>query len=423
MTSAHRSKSSTSARNDTRTLAGPPRARNGRGLFVIGYVGSQTRSSGCQVATNWTGGSNIELEDGIFSGPTATPIIEVPLVPDPDWAILGCFCFGFSIPADAIITRIYVSRLVIRQGSTSTALRVHQSLDRGATESVEYGEVSIAAGTAIRDYSPVEYPDDDDVFPLVSEINTSDFGLVLRMIRPPSGATPIGIDYLALTVEWNDPATALDAPVLTAETGETTAVLTWTEVEDATTYTLYESSDGEDGTYTSVYSGALLTHTVTGLDPGDERWYYVIASNDDLSSPESNKVQVITAEEPEAPTLELVRQATIDVLPAGMNYKPSRMLVQWSSISGAYSYELERATELQGVRQEWTLAATDLTATTREDGPIWSGGVIWYRVRTKVGTVYGPWSEPKSGFMFTWDDPTFEERLSDKRRHGRLPYE
>jgi len=69
----------------------------------------------------------------------------------------------------------------------------------------------------------------------------------------------------------------LIAPTLTVGTETVSTIpVTWLAIPQATNYKL-EASATENGTYAQIYSGALLTYTLTGLAAATTRWFRIKA--------------------------------------------------------------------------------------------------------------------------------------------------
>lgn len=375
---------------------------------------SQTRSPRCWSGTNWSGGDAIFDNDLVFSKPIALPSgVGASVASDPgSTMILGCF--GFTIPTDANITAVEVTSFIIKQGSTATVLKVHETLD-GATPSTDFHTINIPAGSAVADYATFDVPLPE---PTVSQANDSDFGVILKMDQPPFGSTPIGIDYLAITITYDLAEEILTPPVLTGDTtSDTTATLTWTEVEDATEYELFDITSG---TAVSLYSGALLEFDLTGLTPGETTTYYVVASNDDLSSLPSNEVDITPAIVPSddigwVGVRQHERVTRYDPVPVG--YVPSAMYIEWVPLEGADSYDLQRR---EVDTEEWFDVVLATPGPSYINTGIYVHGDFEYRVRARTGTAVGEWNTPRSGRMSIIHDPVWNARRAQDKGEGLL---
>lgn len=137
--------------------------------------------------------------------------------------------------------------------------------------------------------------------------------------------------------------------------------LTWANIKNATTYKIYHSVNSA-GPFTSFQSATTNTINYTGL-LGQTRYYFVVSSI--VSGAESTKssfIEAYTYGVPGAPML-----------------SPGNNLVniQWSSVTGASSYTLERTQD--GVN--FTVLASGVPTITFSDTTALNNQLYFYRVR------------------------------------------
>jgi len=174
-----------------------------------------------------------------------------------------------------------------------------------------------------------------------------------------------------------------DPPVLAAIDnfdGDHTYTVTWSTVAGATGYLLQESSMESFDSPITRYSGTHAQTHVTGQNVGV--WYYRARTIDALGNASDwSNVQSVTVL-PAAPVITPIDNPT----------NADAYAVQWSAVSGAYSYELVEDTTSTFLTPitRYIGAATAYNVTGQPDG-------TWhYRVRATHGSLTGPWSTPVS---------------------------
>ena len=234
--------------------------------------------------------------------------------------------------------------------------------------------------------------------------------------------------------ETQEPETPLTPPTLVAGTiTDTSIVLSWTAIDDATSYELFR--DGN-----SVRITSALTYTSTGLAP-ETAYTYTIRSIGDssMSSELSTPLTVFTIAEPVTPL-------TPPTLVAG-TITDTSIVLSWTAISDATSYELFRDGVLiwdadsstrrdRGLAPEtaytYTITSTDGTNTSELSTPL------------TVSTTPAPQPEPvgvvpdkplnlissstHNSITLNWDDPSDDSitgykitsRTSDQRSLSTL---
>jgi thermitase len=174
-----------------------------------------------------------------------------------------------------------------------------------------------------------------------------------------------------------------DPPVLAAIDnldGDHAYTITWSTVSGAASYLLQESSAASFNSPTTRYSGTYTQTQVTGQSVGV--WYYRVRTIDALSNTSDwSNVQSVTVL-PAAPVMVAIDNPT----------NADAYTVQWSSVSGAYNYELVQDTTstFTAPITRYVGSAIAYNVTGQPDGT-W-----YYRVRATHGDLFGPWSTPVS---------------------------
>ncbi|MGC9393584.1 MAG: S8 family serine peptidase [Anaerolineae bacterium] len=174
-----------------------------------------------------------------------------------------------------------------------------------------------------------------------------------------------------------------DPPVLAAIDnfdGDHTYTVTWSTVPGAAGYLLQESSTESFNSPTTRYSGTHTQTHVIGRSVGV--WYYRVRTIDALGNASDwSNVQSVTVL-PAAPVMTAIDNPT----------NADAYAVQWSSVAGAYAYEL-----VQDMTSSFIVPITRYVgASTAYDITGQPDGTWYYRVRTTHGDLIGPWSEPVS---------------------------
>ncbi len=173
--------------------------------------------------------------------------------------------------------------------------------------------------------------------------------------------------------------TPLDPPVLKAienSDGDHTYTVTWSTVADAVSYLLQESTMANFSSSTTRYSGPNTQTQVTGQSVGV--WYYRVRAVD-VSSKASNwsNIESVTVL-PAAPVMTPIDNPT----------NADAYVVQWSAVTGAYSYVLVQDSDpaFTSPITRYGGSATGYNVTGQP------GGTWHYRTRATHGGLIGPWS-------------------------------
>jgi hypothetical protein len=172
------------------------------------------------------------------------------------------------------------------------------------------------------------------------------------------------------------------APVLATISnpdGDGEYVVSWSTVTEATGYQLEEAADLEFTSSTVIYEGADSEFLVSGRATG--LWYYRVRAvtpggDSAWSNVESASVM------PAAPVLFAISN------PDGNG----TYLVDWSDVTGATTYQLEEAEDLEFTSS--TVIYEGAGSQYRVTGQ--GGGTWYYRVRASSPAGDGPWSNVES---------------------------
>jgi titin len=161
-------------------------------------------------------------------------------------------------------------------------------------------------------------------------------------------------------------ATALTLPGAPTGMGDTTTAtqvsLTWSAVTGAASYAIDRSADGT--TWSSLGTATTANYTDTGLSASTHYFYRVRAVNASGNSAYGATVNALTVP---------VAVATVTATPG-----TGSVAVNWSAVTGATGYTIERSTD----GTNWTqVGTTTTTATTLSDATVAAGVQYLYRVR------------------------------------------
>jgi autotransporter-associated beta strand protein len=146
-----------------------------------------------------------------------------------------------------------------------------------------------------------------------------------------------------------DPATP--AGLIASATGPQSIYVSWRTATSATTYNLLRATSSS-GPWTQVYSDSTASYPDSSLQAGTKYYYEVCANNSSGSSSFSSPAFATTY--PATPT-GLTASAT----------GPQSISVNWSTVTGASFYTLQRATSPNG---PWTQVYSDTTASFPDSG-------------------------------------------------------
>ncbi|MBE1443770.1 pectate lyase [Paenibacillus sp. OAS669] len=158
---------------------------------------------------------------------------------------------------------------------------------------------------------------------------------------------------------------------LTATAGDAQVSLQWSSVTGAASYNVKRSTT-KGGVYTTIATNVTGTsYTDKELTNGTTYYYVVSAVNAGGESANSAEVSAaptapVTPIEPPASPTGLVATAAI-----------SQVSLQWSSVTGAASYNVKRSTTKGGV---YTTIATNVTGTSYTDKELTNGTTYYYVV-------------------------------------------
>lgn len=192
------------------------------------------------------------------------------------------------------------------------------------------------------------------------------------------GDSPVGNGNLVLgqSGRFLMPAPAVSgAPTLTAPADNTTGTYTvsWSAIDDATSYTLQEQTNG--GAWSTVQTDAAVSWAATGKGDGSYA-YQVQACNDSNCGPWSAVATTTVALPPaSAPSM------SVPTSSATGSYT-----VSWTTVATATSYELQEQVNGGG----WTTIQNASSASRAISGK--GNGTYGYHARACNGSGCGPWS-------------------------------
>ena len=166
-------------------------------------------------------------------------------------------------------------------------------------------------------------------------------------------------------------------------TGSQSISVTWNTVTGATSYTLQRATSSS-GPWTQVYSGSNSSYPdSSGLLPGTTYYYEVCANYSGGSSSFTSSVSTIT----------------YPATPTGLGASitgPQSISISWSTVTGASSYTLQRATSSSG---PWTQAYTG-SNTSFADSNLQAGTTFYYEVCANNGSGSSSFSSSVSALTY-----------------------
>jgi len=361
-------------------------------------IHTQTRGPGCGSSADWGNWEDALEEDLITARPTPYASLEDPT----DIPTLILACFGFTIPLTATILSVEITKFLVLEGTTAQTWEIAQTRDASTPISPSTTK-SIASGSSYLDLATFDMPGS---MPSIAQANGSGFGVIITTTKPPMGQTGAGLDYMEITITYDD--NVVDPVVLSGIANDGVCNLTWTESESATGYRL-ERSLAEGGPYASVYAGTDLEYADTGRTNGVTYWYRCYGTKGLADSDVSNIVS-LTPEAPAGPpSIEVWIQAgeILELRP-----KPSYMTAGWTEVEDATEYALQYSYD----QSTWTdgysgaLLTTDVRITSIVEEGIDYWFPLYARVRAKVGDVWTDWSTPTEGQLkYIWNGEVNKE--------------
>jgi len=122
--------------------------------------------------------------------------------------------------------------------------------------------------------------------------------------------------------------------------------VSWTSVATATSYNVYYIGEDDDDIIKAGTAMGTTSYIHTDLTADTVYWYYVTAVNN-YGESDFSAYKAIVICEPDTPN-------AVDATATGSN----TMTVRWSSVTGASSYKIYRATSQDGVKTEVSNSAT-----------------------------------------------------------------
>lgn len=190
---------------------------------------------------------------------------------------------------------------------------------------------------------------------------------------------PGGAGTLSNEASGTPGATALAAPILKGTTTGTQNTLTWSAVAGATSYNLYLATGGYMGYGGTLYQQGLTATTFSdmGLTASTAYSYYVSAVNISGQGAQSNTITLTPGSV--ALAAPLLTASTTTSTNGGLG----SILLSWTAVSGASSYNVYRSTTAGGEGSVPYQASQ--TGTSYSDGSLTPGTTYYYKV-VAVGT-------------------------------------
>jgi fibronectin type 3 domain-containing protein len=269
---------------------------------------------------------------------------------------------------------------------SATSIRISWSAVSGADGYVVYCSDSLNGEyLKLNDEFPKEditsYVDEDCeldetwYYKVASIKNFSTYGYITSLKSSPVYATTT-----------NTPSgSAPSAPTgVTATVGSSSSItVSWSSVSGATSYKVYRATSASDS-YTYIEDSTSTSYTDAGLSANTTYYYKVSASNGYGESAQSSSTYATTSgsssgSAPSAPTGITATAAS-----------SSSITVSWSSVSGATSYKVYRATS---VSDSYTYIE-DSTSTSYTDAGLSANTTYYYKVSASNG--YGESAQSSS---------------------------
>ncbi len=174
-------------------------------------------------------------------------------------------------------------------------------------------------------------------------------------------------------------ATSGGATVTVSSVSFSTVTLTWTPVQNASSYTVQRCNTAScsTGTTTNMAVGDVTTATVTGLTSGTNYWFRVQPDATSINGTWSNIASTTT-----------LQLATPN--PTGVADSGTQLTISWGAIANALSYTLEysqSATLASGVT-----SISGITTTNRVLTGLTVGATYYFRLKAVNGALESSWS-------------------------------
>ncbi|QOX63706.1 S8 family serine peptidase [Anoxybacterium hadale] len=177
-----------------------------------------------------------------------------------------------------------------------------------------------------------------------------------------SASNALGTSAQSAAVSVTMAIPGVPSGLATAVTSSTQCTVKWSPVSGAVSYDIYRATSAT-GTFSKLATITGASYGDSGLKAGSSYWYKVRATNALGSSAQSAAANVTIA---------------VPAVPAGLTASitgGSQCTVRWSSVSGAVSYDIYRATSAAGTYTK----LTTVTGTSYLDNGVTTGSSYWYK--------------------------------------------
>lgn len=173
-------------------------------------------------------------------------------------------------------------------------------------------------------------------------------------------------------------------PVLTLDDVNITSVeLSWTKVANASQYTVQRASNASFTSGLVQYPTSTTNYTINGLSSGTTYYFRVAAANGPHTGQWSDPVSDTTL---------TLGKPTING--STMN-STTQLTLTWSSVAGATSYTIQRATN--SAFTTGVVNTNGIVSTSNAQSGLTTGTLYYFRVQAVAGSVTSAWSNVYQG--------------------------
>jgi len=170
-----------------------------------------------------------------------------------------------------------------------------------------------------------------------------------------------------------------------------TVTVSWTAPTGGAASYRVERGTGQYGPWTAVATGVTALSYADGTVAGNMTYWYRVGATNSTGSSYSASAPVTTPVDPGTPVPGMPGTPTYSSVTASYLY------VNWTTVTGAASYKIERAPDASGAPGTWTQIASGVTALTYlNSSGLTANTAYWYRVRATNAGGDGPYSAASS---------------------------